>query len=123
MTDDEIVTKIGIFMGWKWYHLPGIRNMFMKADTWQLERGLVEGRDESLVSNDYLSFPDYLNDLNAVAGVETELESAGLTEKYTECLVDLISTKDNDGEIISIDYWTLLHASARQRCEAIVKVI
>ena len=73
--------------------------------------------------------PDYCNDLNAVWYVEEKLGDDRLWNNYSRALWDVLKLKIGIEKryvnITSLQYETYIttHATAKQKCEAIIKVL
>lgn len=67
---------------------------------------------------EYQEIPDYLNDLNAVHGLEKKLTDEQ-TSIYSSYLLQNKSDRPGRGAI----YWGIAHATAAQRCEALLKTL
>jgi len=96
MTDTEINKRIAEYMGLD------VREVCPK-------RYIVRG------NNICDNLPDYCNDLNAVWEVEEKLKAKRINGTYTFRVTDIIGSK--------FDMFSLIHATARQKCEAIIKVV
>jgi len=66
--------------------------------------------------------PDYLNDLNAVHELEMKLDGVDQST-YEAHLLDVVTPEDEVDNEDRNFYWFVVHASANQRCEALLKTL
>ena len=100
MTDDQIRIAIAEWCGWRSYH------DCLHILYWNESLG-------ELIQDAYMShaLPDYPNDLNAVHEAEKKLD-VNPWQQYINLLPDIIE-----------DWRSPIHATARQRCEALLKTV
>jgi len=87
-----------------------------EVDGWKFENG-NSIHPWGLDQNDGVTIPDYLNDLNAVHRVETMAHPHHLAT-YNATLLDVMCSARTS--LTNIWVW---HATARQRCEAILRTL
>lgn len=131
MTNDEIRIAVAEELGWKWWSFVDSagESFFMLVtprSIWPIEHGrggVMCQRPTSWVDEDFSGAPDFPNDLNACA----EMEHAILDTEwiaYKEALVSVTGAlkKAGIGELQELDTRLLISATARQRCEAFLRV-
>ena len=101
MTDDQIRIAIAEWCGWKFIVSHDVMGKAV-PDRWI--------KDEMEYFEDH-PFPDYPNDLNAVHEAEKKLD-VNPWQQYINLLPDIIE-----------DWRSPIHATAHQRCEALLKTI
>ena len=109
MTDDQIRIAIAEWCGWKFIVSHDVMGKAV-PDRWI--------KDEMEYFEDH-PFPDYPNDLNAVHEAEKSLDRFQVSEYGIE-LCRVMKLPDINGEIC---WGSLVMATARQRCEALLKTI
>jgi hypothetical protein len=114
MTDDQIRIAIAEWCGWKFIVSHDVMGKAV-PDRWI--------KDEMEYFEDH-PFPDYPNDLNAVHEMEKRLEEESFTNIncYVGRLADVCRPEGSDPDSID-DLLRCIHATARQRCEALLKTI
>lgn len=112
MTAQEMNIAIAKWMGWKFDHL---RKIAMPPESDQIQLRLYPGFSFS----NYDNVPNYAGDLNAIHEAERELTE----DLHDRWVVDLAEVT---GAIIFEGYSDMFvgfHATAAQRCEALLKTI
>jgi len=114
MNNKEINRAIAEHLGWKWFDHPDTRERtktFTLSDKWVLNPA------------GQLVFPysvrNYCGDLNAMHEAEGVLGPKWVS--YCEQLLEIAEPEPRTLEVCH--YWNLLHATARQRAEAFLRVV
>ena len=103
-SNEELNKEIAYWLGWEYQESTsetGDSDFFWTPKD---EMGMREARE---------NIPDFCNDLDAIHIVEENL-NAEQRDQYENLILDMAENNYD---------WTLLHATARQRAEALVKVI
>jgi hypothetical protein len=111
MTPTEIRIAMAELEGCPWREVAG--------DTYEM---IVDGGKIARTTRESLAsiLPDYPNDLNAVHRVEEKIERHLLPRYMQELCMILVPSGHRKTGVIS-EY--MLHATARQRCEAILRAV
>jgi hypothetical protein len=83
------------------------------------------GQKKACIPNDsqILPLPDYFNDLNAVHELEKTIERLCKEGDYWFHLRELCAFPDAESDWNKVYFFTAVHATAAQRCEAIGKTL
>lgn len=117
MTDQEINITIAEECGWRIVQGDSLR--------WRLEN-TITGDYRAWRANEVMAWsegPNYCADLNAIHEAEGTLTDAQV-QQYIEHLIDVTNARTMlKFGITSVNYWSIYHATARQRSEAFWRTI
>jgi hypothetical protein len=133
MSDEELKEAVALFMGYRWYNPPGFCSVFVSPEA---TKGLISeylattptGDKKSRIGLERTNLPDWLYDRNHAAEVEKKIKEAGHFPAYIKALIFLAAP---DAEHAAANVWYLsvddlaavATASARLRCEAMLRII
>lgn len=132
MKDVELNKSIAEILGWKWIQL-SFDSPSHLIGTHPDYKSYIDYQGRSYPSNNHLpmygaAVPDYCNDLNAAHIMEKWLKSSGeySQRNYYANVLGGLTYNDNGRGWVPLsndDCFPILHATARQRAEAFLKVM
>ncbi len=108
MTPEEQTIVIAEFCGWK-----VIDHSATYGPMWWISPSGVEKTQ----------CPDYVNDLNAMHSAEESIKGTDNYCKYLERLYAMLTSENQDPGLDPVTLWPLVHATAQQRAEALLRAI
>lgn len=131
MTEQEINIAVAKACGWKWYRRPStgpwakkpMRSLYHPDLMKPLELALADMTEREcnyvfMVREGMI--PNYAHDLNACFEFE-ETMTDGEVQKYFDQLV-WVTSKVSNAHRFGVNYWSIYHATAPQRCQAFLRV-
>ncbi len=115
MTDAEMNRKIAAWMGWTRIRLAEKTD---ERNGWHGMVGLPPGPNQRISKRVW----SYTRDLNLCAEMEGKLAERGLQREYVKALIGIMGGRTSPNQILELE-WSLISATAQQRCEAALKVI